>query len=149
MNDPEINVIIAEACGWEIENYGPKGYESLYWRLRKPNGEVIRNTEECTGEEWSRTIFSHLVPRYTKDLNAMHEAENVLTDRNQRYQYFYVELPRFWNPRQHSELETVASATARQRAEAFLRTLGKWKEITASEPSNGSDIPPGDSSSPG
>lgn len=60
------------------------------------------------------------VPDYLNDLNAMHEAEKVLTDA-QRVEYHYklsdVVVGKFtW--------ETSAA----QRAEAFLRTLGLWKE---------------------
>ena len=55
---------------------------------------------------------------YSADLNAMHEAEKVLTSMQQ---------DEYWD---HLIDEKVAYlfATARQRAEAFLRTLGKWEE---------------------
>ena len=45
-------------------------------------------------------VFRCSIPRFTTSLDLMHEVEST---------------------------ETV-SATARQRAEAFLRTIGKWKE---------------------
>jgi SHS2 domain-containing protein len=53
---------------------------------------------------------------YCNDLNAMHEAEKVL-DETQAEDY--------------EELlgEYGFHSTARQRAEAFLMTLGKWKEV--------------------
>ena len=63
------------------------------------------------------------VPDYLNDLNAMHEAEKVLT-KSQRsifmYQLYGEKVT--WNdwPRVHS--------TAAQRAEAFLRTIGKWEQ---------------------
>lgn len=59
-------------------------------------------------------------PDYCNDLNAMHEAEKVL------------------NPKQLLDMEdTVDSrfavvpfhSTARERAESFLRTIGKWEEV--------------------
>ena len=73
----EINIAIAMACGWTVENYGPEGRETLYWRLCHPNGTV--RCDKCTGEKWSRLIFANMVPDYCNDLNAMHEAERTLT----------------------------------------------------------------------
>jgi len=62
------------------------------------------------------------MPDYLADLNAMHEAWKMLTVR-QSQQY----IPILRN------LCTVfgnwpESATAAQRAEAFLRTIGKWED---------------------
>ena len=57
---------------------------------------------------------------WANDLNAMHEAEKACrVDRN----WIYL-----------NELDLVCRvdavyATARERAEALLRTLGKWKEV--------------------
>jgi hypothetical protein len=64
----------------------------------------------------------HPLPDYLNDLNAMHEAENVLFGRND------------WSSCKYDEYLDVATsswkwnATASQRAEAFLRTIGKWEE---------------------
>lgn len=59
-------------------------------------------------------------PNYCRDLNAMHEAEKALSPE----QYDRWRL----TPTIITEPETCAySATARQRAEAFLKTIGKWK----------------------
>lgn len=53
---------------------------------------------------------------YTVDLNAMHEAENTILDTDLFYQYcLHIGEP-------------LLRANARQRAEAFLRTLGKWND---------------------
>ena len=56
---------------------------------------------------------------YCTDLNAMHEAEKVLDfnqlrDMEDSVSFRFAVLP--------------FHATARQRAEAFLRALGKWEE---------------------
>ena len=59
---------------------------------------------------------------FCSDLNAMHEAEKTLTNANMyvmEVQLKYV----------LSAGEFYFHATARQRAEAFLRTLGKWEEV--------------------
>jgi len=98
MNDNEINIAIAEACGWVAM---PDGPDYL------PPG----------------SLKTQMVPSYTTDLNAMHEAERVLPAKHwDRYTQWMAELAggtrRF----------VVCHATAAQRAEAFLRTLGKWKD---------------------
>ena len=59
-------------------------------------------------------------PNYCADLNAMHEAEATLTE--DQLWIMARQIERNW------EDQWYFRATARQRAEAFLRTLGKWKE---------------------
>jgi len=63
--------------------------------------------------------FNHDRPNYLNDLNAMHDAENSLTTSQMTImsQYLHRRLGMLWG-----------FATASQRAEAFLRTIGKWKE---------------------
>ena len=58
---------------------------------------------------------------YCTDLNAMHEAEGTLSTANMYS--MEVQIKRVLKAR-----EFYFHATARQRAEAFLRTLGKWEE---------------------
>jgi len=60
-------------------------------------------------------------PNYCADLNAMHEAEGTLSTANMYV--MEVQIKRVLKAR-----EFYFHATARQRAEAFLRTLGKWEE---------------------
>jgi len=61
------------------------------------------------------------LPNYLNDLNAMHDAEETL-DYNQMNRYQNIELSRFV----HTGTTWICSATAAQRAEAFLRTLNLW-----------------------
>lgn len=58
---------------------------------------------------------------YCGDLNAMHNAESVLNT-DELFEQYYLTL---YETTQSTRWPV--SATARQRAEAFLRTLGKWK----------------------
>jgi hypothetical protein len=63
---------------------------------------------------------------YCNDLNAMHEAEKVLAPKNwnnfsENWHNYYMHLRR-------GDADRAIHATARQRAEAFLRTLDKWEE---------------------
>lgn len=58
-------------------------------------------------------------PDYCTDLNAMHEAQQKLS-LNEFVVYIDELMELHHEPMQ---------STARQRAEAFLRTLGKWEEV--------------------
>lgn len=102
---PEAQIIaIAEACGISIPVWAKKKQLTDWW-----NGPGYTNPVE--------------LPDYLKDLNAMHEAEKALISISKTME-FYEELiavttvDRFF----------LVHATAAQRAEAFLRTLGKWRD---------------------
>jgi len=60
----------------------------------------------------------NFMPNYCNDLNAMHQAEETLPDGD------------LWTMKYNLPLQGGLEfrSTARQRAEAFLRTLGKWEE---------------------
>jgi hypothetical protein len=67
------------------------------------------------------------VPNFATDLNAMHEAEKVLKGYEQIHTYV-------WHLNNRKDWETdfklmEVHISARDRAEAFLRTLGKWEEV--------------------
>ena len=61
---------------------------------------------------------------YCNDLNAMNEAEKFLRDANLLFEYGM-------HITNSHHYEYLLRATARERAEAFLRTLGKWEEVQA------------------
>ena len=59
-------------------------------------------------------------PNYCDDLNAMHEVENVLMHADMLFEYaMHISIDHRY--------DYLLIATARQRAEAFLRLLGKWE----------------------
>ena len=60
---------------------------------------------------------------YCNDLNAMHDAEKFLRDANLLFEYGM-------HITNSHHYEYLLRATARERAEAFLRTLGKWEATT-------------------
>ena len=62
------------------------------------------------------------IPDYLNDLNAMHEVEKTLTDK--AHEEFRLNLYEMLG----DDSRLIVSATAAQRAEAFLRTIGKWEE---------------------
>ena len=62
------------------------------------------------------------IPNYLNDLNAMHDAEKAMN--NNDWWKFVEHLTNICG----GGTALGISATASQRAEAFLRTIGKWKE---------------------
>jgi hypothetical protein len=66
-------------------------------------------------------------PDYLNNLNAMHEAEKMLTaDQFEQYRWILWDICK--QVRVKDWYRCYLSSTAAQRAEAFLRTIGKWKE---------------------
>ena len=85
-----------------------------------PEQQRIAIAEAC-GED-NDSIYRDLIPDYLNDLNAMHEAEKTLTDKaHEEFRLNLYDLIR-------DDSRLIVSSTASQRAEAFLRTIGKWKE---------------------
>jgi len=130
MTTDEQLIAIATACGWaKIINlllpvYGAWGnafparhenaligvapfYVSKYPRNAKFYGNIVTRVK---------------IPDYLNDLNAMHEAEKVMSDKNLYRKFIYLVV---LDDPQNTTNEP-AWATASQRAEAFLRTIGKW-----------------------
>lgn len=112
MTDDQINAAIAETCGWKCAGHphqkkATDGLEFGYQIVIRPDGQLVTHNS---------------IPDYCNDLNAMHEAEKVLSS-PQRDEY--------WDRIKDLTDEGFDQlhATARQRAEAFLRTLGKWEEV--------------------
>lgn len=105
MTDEQINAAIAEACGWKQINVNHRSGLS-------PTNSLMMGVE--------------FFPKYCTDLNAMYEAESILDEdcRNG----FRLELLNVTDSKYFGGFEHI-HATARQRAEAFLRTLGKWEEV--------------------
>ena len=100
MTEQQINHAIAEACGI----VGRSG--EIY---KTPNGWVV----DC--------------PQFCTDLNNMHKAEKTLKGYEQIHTYV-------WNLNNRQNWDTdfklmEVHISARDRAEAFLRTLGKWEEV--------------------
>lgn len=111
MTPEQQRIAIAEACGWtDISD----------WKAGGINGKHPT-------EPWTEVI-----PDYLHDLNAMHEAEKLL--------YGNPNLPKKYTQqiknairreagvtKAQMDFDVCITATASQRAEAFLRTIGKWK----------------------
>jgi len=101
MKPEQQRIAIAEFCGWTYGNFN--------WFLHGENQDVV----SC--------------PDYLNDLNAMHEAEKLL-NHEQRNTYINLldGMPDDSDPVQH-DFQWCCSP-APQRAEAFLRAIGKWED---------------------
>ena len=111
MNPEAQRIAIAEACSWRCT----ASFKGAFACWVRPDGMDHQT-------EW--------LPDYLNDLNAMHEAEETLLGMNKAE--FAVKLCRIvgrdWPNGIGGGSFAHIHATAAQRAEAFLRTLGKWEE---------------------
>lgn len=127
MDKEKQRIAIATACGWHSiwicrngDNQWPCGFPS---HVEKPS--------HGTHNWWT-------VPDYLNDLNAMHEAEKVLTSSQEMgWSGYWETLAEVTECGGVSGREggdpswfysAMAHATAAQRAEAFLKTLNLWTE---------------------
>jgi hypothetical protein len=104
-------ITIAEACGWKNHDHPDVMQFKQGWTMPEqwcmdPKG-VLR--------------FNHDRPNYLNDLNAMHEAENTVIKPQGLWYQYCLRL-------EGRSFEESIGTTASQRAEAFLRTIGKWEE---------------------
>lgn len=102
MTDDQINQAIAKACG-----------------IVGKSGEIYK-----TSEGWVVDC-----PDYCNSLNAMHEAEEQIDEIN--WVFFMTELAGLVRlPKQAEvQIKQLVHSTARHRAQALLKTLGKWEEV--------------------
>jgi hypothetical protein len=112
MDQLKQRIAIAEACGWR------RSPEHDWCYRGSMDADV-----HC--EAWlnGKTILrrEHL-PDYLNDLNAMHEAEEVGQALVKGFWTAYTAALKIAGAHQ------IAHATAAQRAEAFLKAIGKWEE---------------------
>ena len=137
-------IAIAEARGWTIMNpayrhnrsntgeewwaVDPVGSPPKEWKPITCRAVTLRYEEVGFGSEGP--VF--VLPDYLNDLNAMHEAEEVLTS-DQRasferhlHKMCYPDYGKTWLSASPLSMFPLIHATAAQRAEAFCRTL--WPE---------------------
>lgn len=100
MTPEQQRIAIAEACGWTTKHKG-------LWVERLQTYAAL--------------------PDYLNDLNAMHDAEDWIPHHLSHIDYWQKGYGRFQTLLAELTI-TPYSATASQRAEAFIRTIGKWEE---------------------
>lgn len=119
MKPEKQRIAIAEACGWKMHDHPDC--------LAKKEGWVSRGWETWVMNPSGLLVFKHDIPKYLNDLNAMHQAEKVLTE-EQRIAYSDCTYDIALKAQKETGKWRWISLTAAQRAEAFLRTIGKWEE---------------------
>lgn len=117
MNEEEQNIAIAQACGWK--KYDGLNCKLYHYRCWTPPGKQ--------GQSWR---FNKVVPPdYTADLNSMHEAEKILNNSEQaEYAEMIAHVSNGRRALTHFTFFIGIHASAKQRAEAFLRTRNLWKD---------------------
>lgn len=154
MNEEKQRIAIAEACGWRRWQFGDPYLEGLRLADQKfdgyirvvtrvyPNGVTLDVDEsplyrfEQLQKRFLPTNFWlsydkkwwKYPPDYLNNLNAIHEAEKILLDK--RGDFFYLEnLDKVCGRAKNSCGFSIrmVMATAEQRAEALLKTIGKWE----------------------
>ena len=107
MTPEKQRIAIAEACGWTHIAFD-RGW------LKAGDGEI-----------------QGVIPNYLNDLNAIFYAEQWLWRKDWTLRAVFVDYLSTVNHvigyKRQSGLDPL-DATAAQRAEAFLRTIGKWEE---------------------
>lgn len=102
MTDQEINMEIAKYHGWT-------SFKEVFGELLGIPPYLNRYIK---------------IPYFFADLNAMHETEKCLLKMDNSLAYWETYSNRLVNMLGTTD---VFHATARQRAEAFLKTINKWK----------------------
>lgn len=112
MTEQEQRIAIAEVCGWVHDGSvtpAPRGQPVFREWWQSPRAERAHSADD--------------LPDYLHDLNAMHEAEPFVMNRvvqgENTYDYILGIV---------CAKEPIWHATAAQRAEAFLRTIGRWRD---------------------
>ena len=95
------------------------GYKMRSWTDRK--GNLCQGWDAPNGE---KNVMGP--PFYLNDLNGMHAVEKLLS--NEQYWAYTELLQKLVHLKREEYVADRASATATQRAEAFLRTLNLWKD---------------------
>ena len=136
MTDREINIAIAKACGWSQAAPRAGGRPSPI--LTAQGNELwhydSRGNSYGPCCDWERALDhpSMPIPDYCNDLNAMHAVVLGMPMCDQ-FEMACVLLrmvttSQDWSCCDSEHWSVAVNATARQRAEAFLRTLNLWKE---------------------
>ncbi len=116
-------IAIAEACGWhEIIRPCDDAYHYLPTdTLERLNGKVggIKSN-------WVHVENAVPIPDYLNDLNAMAEAEMSRVDMEDGR--FIMLFREYLHTILGHDGSLAIHATAAQRAEAFLRAIGKWED---------------------
>ena len=108
MTNEEIDLAISKVMGTD--------------KLRKWSNDEDGNAVDRGGH------YESCIPGYSRDLNAMHEVTSKLPNRDDFVDELYNLIARRDKITMMDAAYLAVDATARQRSEAFLRTIGMWKD---------------------
>ena len=122
MNQEKQRIAIAKAVGYKIID---SPTTAGFVRLQKPDGNPVCSVgEESRDNLWPSAIAWNWIPDYPNSLDAIHEAVETLRHKDGSEWFDYrVHLADICG-----STGNCIQATAAQRAEAFLKTLGLWTE---------------------
>ncbi len=118
-------IAIAEACGW-VRVDQPTETKNVWGSAGRPSDKQF----------W----FAYHLPDYLNDMNAMHKAEITVLSCSSKQGYFCKAIcntvlndaRESGNPIPIQDdvgtVWAIVNSTASQRAEAFLKTIGRWTE---------------------
>lgn len=124
MTNKEINIAIAKACGWGDvrETFLPGLTIGI-----PPTNENLTTT--CIFE-YTPGVDYYQIKDYCNDLNAMREAEQKMWGINWELRYEFIDkLAKVIDPINGYRMQEgidLLDATARQRAEALLKSINEW-----------------------
>ena len=132
MTKEQINIAIAEAQDFRVCGGGPFG---IYYDKENDDRYWV-SPEYIEGFKPPWTDFDgnayYPLPDYCNDLNAMHGVWCSLTPKQhqtfRRELQIIVAFAKEDNLPYKGPCHSVCNAPALQRAEAYLRTIGKWKD---------------------
>ncbi len=132
MKPEEQTIAIAESVGWKWIQTNFEAKSGFIGTDSPHSGNIPYQGRNYPSNAHLPT-YGKAIPDYLNDLNAMHDAMAYL-DPEQMTQFaselsaLVLENPhKYWWDLSSHEVGHVANATAKQRAEAFLKTLGLWK----------------------
>lgn len=126
MSPEEQNKAIAAYLGWtEFEIYEDNAGPPIHCAYSPPTIGFSKSGDW----EYLKPKDKKAFPNYTRDLNAMHEAEKVLLEAQWSEYRDELRTVVLGSVRMVSQwTKADLHATAAQRCEAFLRVLNLWKE---------------------
>jgi hypothetical protein len=142
-------IAIAEACHvaqWAIDAWLKMKVATTDYQNGKISTDTYQDVMRCLPPEVNLRDWNKLIPDYLNDLNVMHEAEAVLSPmlqgsyaarlvqslRDQEDMALGDSTGRKWSLNEWGYFALLHS-TAAQRAESFLRTIGKLERMTQPE----------------
>lgn len=115
MTNDELDKAIAEHLGWRLMKVSVSGLDDACWL---PPGALQ-----------DASVFEHcekMPPRYSADLNAMHEAVASLTELElSRYADEVCDLA--YNGHHDADIQKILKMGAKELAECYVMAIGKWE----------------------